>query len=440
MRPGLTWLSLTLALNLALLAALVAKPELAPAGMRGVFQRSPGDAARTRTGRNDAPRSTSAGAPTPSPTTNLWSLLATDDLKTLVARARAAGFPPHLIRAMLEARLALAFNARVAAEMTRLGRTADLPYWKTDPINSPRSIGFFEIRGQLYRESTRQLRELLGDDFAASYGAAAGNESRYYGNISKAKLDLIQKINDDYSEMNMQVRAGMQDITLPEDAEKFALLEREKKADIAALLTPEELANYELRTSRITGTLRNTLTLLDSDEEEFRRIYAIYQAHEDKYFPPAGGANADFVELRREAQKQINEELKATLGADRYAEYFRASIPEFQQLSRLAQRENVPAEATVRAFALRDSVSKESNRIFDDATLSNDAKRSALQALAQSTRGQLTAILGPTAGANYAQAVNWITNVETGRAVNFNEVGTATFRRLPNAATPPPRY
>ena len=98
----------------------------------------------------------------------------------------------------------------------------------------------------------------------------------------------------------------------------------------------------------------------------------------------------------------------------------------------------VPADAAIRAFGLRDTVSVESNRIFDDPTLNNEQRRAALATLAQTTRAQMTSILGVNAGRAYSQLAAWVGNVETGRAVNFTD-GTPTYRRVGTGATNPSR-
>ena len=63
-------------------------------------------------------------------------------------------------------------------------------------------------------------------------------QKRLYRQIQATVEDLavIQRINDDYAEMTAQLRAAMQGITLPEDRAKLLLLEREKRADLAALV------------------------------------------------------------------------------------------------------------------------------------------------------------------------------------------------------------
>src|SRR5258707_692709 len=99
------------------------------------------------------------------------------------------------------------------------------------------------------------FRDLLNDPFFATDDVSA-TQRRQFGNLSRQKVDSVQRIEDDYSEMTSAIRAAMAGITLPEDRDKLALLAREKHADLAAVLTPGELADYELRSSPITSLLR----------------------------------------------------------------------------------------------------------------------------------------------------------------------------------------
>ncbi|MEO7412008.1 MAG: hypothetical protein ABIZ81_01510, partial [Opitutaceae bacterium] len=107
------------------------------------------------------------------------------------------------------------------------------------------------------------------------------------------------------------------------------------------------------------------------------------------------------------------------------------------------------------------TAAQESNRIFDDPAMDSAQKRVALQILAQNTRAQLLANLGPTSGPAYVKVADqWLGNIERGSAVSFNTnnggftsissfgggavtaiYGTSaspSYRRLPNPATPSP--
>jgi hypothetical protein len=420
--------------NAVVLAVCAFRPGLAPPVLRHLFQDhaaiSATDDANLIRALHAADARAGAAAAQAAARAQLWAGLQSDDLATLVARLRAAGFPPALVRAIVGARI----EARFAARMKALaGDVAATPFWKPEPLglnNNPKSV---EERNQLYRERAKLLRDLLGSDyFAGSGGDPTAAQRRRFGDLSPEKIALLQRINDDYLELGAQIRASLQGITLPVDREALALLEREKHTDLAAILTPQELADYEMRTSPLTSRLSPALTLMDATEAEFRAIYGIEQPLADRLYPMLGVKGAEMAQQRRDAQQQAADQLAAALGPERAAEFARAGNYEFQQLSRLAQRENLPADAAVRTFTLRDAAAQESTRIATDPTMANEAKLAALQTLAQSTRAQIVATLGANAGNAYVQSADWLNYIQQGGYVKFSADGTgATFSSLP---------
>ncbi|HTZ20243.1 MAG TPA: hypothetical protein VMC06_05110 [Opitutaceae bacterium] len=422
--------------NAAVVTTFALRPTLAPPALRDFFLSSSAKAeaesiARAQVQQAAAARARADTARGLASQALLWSALQSDDLPTLVARLRAAGFPASLVRAIVTAQVDTRFNARMKALAREVENT---PFWKPRPTNSFNNPKYFEEMSQANRDRSKLLRELLGDDFFASSGVDPTTaQRRQFGDLSKSKIDLIQRINDDYAEMLSQVRAATNGITLPEDRAKMALLEREKHADLAAILTPQELEDYEMRNSPVTSRLRSAFSLMDATEDEFRIIYRIEQQFNDLNNPGYGVVSANTI---NSAETQIAAQLKAALGEARANEFLRAQNYEFQSLAQLAQRENLPIDAAVRAYDLRTSTSEESGRIFNDQSLTIDQKRAAMQTLAQNTRAQLIGTLGPTAGAAYASSALWLKAIEAGTYVRFD--GRATiFRSLPT--TNPPR-
>ena len=429
----------SLAANAALLALFAFQPALAPPAFRDWFV---GDAARaeqraaeTQAQRERADATARAAA---ARRTTVWATLQSDDLRTLIARLRAAGFSPVVISAIVNARLEAAFSARMNALVGTLG---DTPFWKPEPFSSGNNPKFYEAQNQIYRDRAKALREILGDDyFAAGGGDATAAQRRQFGDLPKAKIDLLQRIADDYAEMNAQVRAATGGIMLPEDRAKLALLEREKRADLAAILTPAELEDYEMRTSTITSRLRSGLTLMDATEAEFRTIYRVQQPFAETLYPaPVGGIirfTAEDSRLRTEAQNQIAAQLRTALGEQRYLDYVRSSNYEYQNLHRIAQQNNLPIDAINRSFDLRTSATEESMRLRD-AKLEPAALATAMQALATSTKAKLVANLGPAAD-NYMKNLPWLTSIERGYAVRISPDGTSTttYSSAPPAPAP----
>jgi hypothetical protein len=430
-------LTASAATNVACFALLALRPALAPPAFRDFFARLGGGAAPAAAA---APKTATpqpeAAAPGRVPR---WSGLATDDLPALIARLRGAGFSSAMIRAIVGAQIEARFRDRMNA---LTGVLADTPFWKPEPTNSNNNPAFFEQLNQIYRERARLLRQLLGDDGlpGLSSGDVATQQRRQFGDLPKNKIELVQRIVEDYAEMTSQVRAAMQGITLPEDREKLALLEREKRADLAALLTPAELEEYEMRNSTTTSRLRQALTLMDASEAEFRAIFQVQQQFADALYPTVGSLTAVTAQQRTEAQQKVAEMLKSTLGEQRYSEFARASDYEYQNLVRLGQGANVPSETLVRVYGLRDTVVNESTRIYEDKQLSTEQKRAALTALGQNAKAQVVAALGADAANAYFQSASWITAPERGWIPRRSPGGTGfsyTSLPLPSAPRPP---
>jgi hypothetical protein len=405
MKPGPLLLGLSLAANAALFVTIGRHPQIVPPVFRDFFARPFGSAEVAI-----APGVATPGALAKK--TPLWSTVPSGDLPALIARLRALGFPASLIRAIVRSEVSARYDTRLR-ELT--APDPNTPYWRTSPYTDFSSARMAEYT-RLQRERARLLRDLFKDDFFASDDTSAAQRRRF-GNLSAQKIELLERIEDDYAEMTSAVRSAANGIMLPEDREKLALLAREKRTDLAATLTPDELADYELRSSPLIGVLSRELGNFDASEAEFRGILQSLQAY-SSHFP--GGATAGNFQDREAAAQELNAQLKAVLGDQRYADYQRETDRQYQQLARYAERASIPSSAVASAYDLRYAVAAQSQRIADDPALTPDQKRAALQTLAQNTRDQFNSLLGPTVGPLAINSATWLRTVERGMAVSFD--------------------
>jgi hypothetical protein len=402
--------TLSLALNCVVVGAFVLRPSLAPTIVRETLHLG------SKNGQ-PAPAKAGAAAPRSASPRKLWPLLATEDLPALISRLRAAGFPPEVIREIVGAEVDARYRPRIRAFSEP---DPNVPFWKAPPTSFSMNSARLEEYQQLFRERSRVMRELLADPALAGDDSTA-EQRRRFGDLPREKIDALQRIEDDYVEMMSAVRAAANGIILPEDRAKLALLAREKRADLASVLSPAELADYEMRSSPITGLLRDMLGEFRATAAEYRAIFDLHKAMNEKFPYNSGAGFGNNFNERRQAQQELDSQLRAQIGEARFNDYLRESSDDFQQLRRLTQKESLPADTAVRAFDLRNSVSRDSLRIAEDSTLSVDQKRTALAALAQSTRSQLLSLLGG-AGPAYVKIVDnqWLSVVERGNAVTFD--------------------
>jgi hypothetical protein len=429
-------LVLSLGANLAFAVLFVSRPASVPPAFREFFLRHAKDPASVSASTVPAAGSAknSGGSP-------LWSTLDTGDLRALVDRLKAAGFPIHAIRAIVQSLVAERYDARLR-ELSQ--PDLDAPFWKPSPLPGmdPKRLAEYL---RLNRERAALLKELLGNFVYRDDGGLTTAEARRYGTLPPAKIDALARIEADYTDLEREVRVAMNNIVLPEDREKLALLEREKRADLAVLLTPEELAEYDMRSSPITARLRPAMGLFNPTEAEFRTIFAIEQAYNDRVSPTSLATmtpedRRQFAQNRAAAQYEMEHRLAAALGEQRYADFTRASDRDFQQITQLAAQQNLPPEAAAQAFDLRNRVLQESARIYGDDTMDHAQKLAAFQSLAQNARAQFVATLGPAAGGAYVRmADRWLASIERGAAVTITPSGGTSTRTLPPPNTAPGR-
>ena len=143
---------------------------------------------------------------------------------------------------------------------------------------------------------------------------------------SDEKPALVAKILRDYDDL----RQGLVQ-AYAREAESYpggsdallrllALLEREKHADLARILTARELAGLEWRDTRAGRRVERTLSRTGATEEQQHAVFRIERDFELRHGQPAEpGAKA--LGEREQARRTADEQIRAVLGAALYARW-----------------------------------------------------------------------------------------------------------------------
>ena len=225
------------------------------------------------------------------------------------------------------------------------------------------------------------------------------NRERLYGNISAEKADQLSAIDRDYGEVSKAVREKTKGILLPEDRAQLAAIEAERRADLAQVLTPQELLEYDFRSSPSAATVRQSLRNFEATEEEFRALTTLQLAFDKTYGSPAS-LSAEQQQQRALATTELTAQIKALLPPDRYAEYEIKTDPAYSSVVMLLAQYSSPADATVVVGAQRDLAQRftalRNNRSLDAAT-----RNAQLDALSAEANTRMAAALGPEAFKSY---------------------------------------
>ncbi len=404
----------SLAANLALLALYLRRSEPSPI--------SPSVASAVFTSPSSPSRSPSLQPTAVASTT--WAALDTPDLDQLVARLRATGFSPAVIRAIIQARVQENFTR---AYYDFLPPEPEFQFWKSNR--------------ELFRKYNKEVHlwvsdfwarqnpvteDLIATVSAEDAAAHAAKLLRDYGDIPRGKIDRIRRIDADYNARRLEVEDAADGIMLPEDRAQLAALDRERLDAPAAPLTPAELASHRLATAHIPFGMRRAFNVMNATEAEFLRIapyLTTFNRHTNRSEPPAA---------------PTVDQLKSALGETRYAEFVLASDPDFQRVTHFTREFDLPAATPHEALAVRGRAAEESHRIANHSALGPEQQRAALVALARDTRARLNALLGPAAGPafdNYTP--RWLGELKRGNAISFAS-GELMLRPLPWPAKPKP--
>lgn len=335
----------------------------------------------------------------------IWRQLRSDDLPTLIANLRAAGFPEAQTRAIVAGIL----GERFAARRRELLNADETPKFWTARANQP---GFdpakqIELRS-MAREHRELLKQLLGAD--ATSEEQRWNLQRQYGPLPADKLDAVSRINSDYLELASQIQLEAAGMMLPEDRENLALLEQEKRKDLAAVLSPAELDTMDLYSSTTANVMRRNLAAFQPSESEFRTIFALQREFDEQFARPGGvgllPSDDRAVQERRAAEQKLGEQLRTALGEARYSEFQRAQDQGYRAAVRIAERYRLPVENANAVYSLQREAQQKL------ASLRGD--RDAAAGYAREAAAKLTELLGAKGVEAYRQSPGsfWMRNLD----------------------------
>lgn len=346
-----------------------------------------------------------------------------DDAKTdgatLKARLEAMGFPPEVVRAAIREQLRHTYQAKQRA---LVGNSEPKPFWETGAAPLGFAGGDAETEralNSLRKEQRAQTIALFGSELEISDTAMAVYQQRW-GPLPTDKIQTIQRIENDYAELQRELLAGRASSTLtPLEQEKYALLQRERRADMVAALTPDELFEYDLRRSITASRLRSQLQAFNASEEEFRSIFKIQYALDQASGRDVSTMGITYVSsnARTEERAALMSQLKGVLSPERYSDYEFASNPSNGNLVRITTRLGLPMDAARDVTAARTETMQAIARVRGNTALSTAERNAEIAAIAQATNERVTRTLGEEGRQAYIEhGGSWLSSLSPSTA------------------------
>ena len=350
-----------------------------------------------------------------------------------LSELRAAAVPEEIARNLVIGRAYTRLQARTRALRKPAGNVTE--YWK----NSASPFGTLNDSKETRLEMNRAQRE-----YAETIRAASENgdfaDSRY-AYLPTKKREQLHRIEQDYTELRAEIYSDMGGIAFTSDQEKLRLVQQEQDRDIAATLSPEELNQYNLRSSSTAQGIRSRFGDAIKTEDEYRRIFSLQKAFDDQYSNPNNFGvkqpSPEQMALRTAADAKLQNALLAALSPESFTAIQRAMDSEYKALTSVTKRLNLPATTTDAVLASRDAYAIQSQQINQNSSLSEGDRLAQMKQLAAKARTDLISTLGTDGAEAYLQRINWINLLNRGTAFSTNANDIPTSASLYGASTWP---
>ncbi len=328
---------------------------------------------------------------------NVWARTDTDDLPALVARLKVIGIPSTLLRSIITARVQDQFAERRKAVV---GDVRPSEYWKVGQSHYEINRKRYAALRDLSREQSALIKSLVGEDQGQSAWIDEAHRKNRYGDIDPSKAEQLQQLLSDYAEMEAGLRGQSQVYSLPEDARMREFLEAEKRKDIEAILTPAEVADWDLRSSRTAFSLRSRLYDLDISEEQYRQIFALQKQFDNKFRPATGGTIFSSDPEYRSAEAALEGEFATILGTEAAAAFKKAGDYHYRHLAAFSSRLGLAVDTPQKIIRLQDDYNE---TVKGFASLPAAERQQRVRAAQEVAASQVEAFLGSKAALSLYQ-------------------------------------
>ena len=176
------------------------------------------------------------------------------------------------------------------------------------------------------------------------------------------------------------------------DIEMVWKAQRETEESIKGMLSEDEYTGYLLRRSNTAHQLRSQIAGFDPSEEEFRTVFKLKRAFDEEYGEI--GINLDLLEEQLKAQKTLNEQIRQSLGDERYADYERAQDYQFQQIHSSLKKADLGTGEAIQVYDMQKVAQDAALQLRGNQTLNEAERRERLRQIRNETESAIQQVVG----------------------------------------------
>jgi hypothetical protein len=255
-------------------------------------------------------------------------------------------------------------------------------------------------QAQAEREArAADLRLTSGDVRRAPAAAGASPALAFPAAGRQARADKIRR---DYDEMTAKFSADYAAAGnafpggLSAYLRQLALLQFEKHKDLAAVLTPRELEDVEMRDTPAGQTVQKLLGAASATEEQRRATFRLQKDYEDRFALTFDLTPAALL-ARETARLATQQKIYGVLGDAGFGAWLAGEGPDYAAATEYAQRAGLAASAPLELWRLKGEFTVARLQLKARSDLAPAQLAEAERALINQTVARVSGLLGPAA-------------------------------------------
>ncbi|MFM2294258.1 MAG: hypothetical protein RLZZ350_671 [Verrucomicrobiota bacterium] len=404
-------LALSLAVNLALGALFVLRKPATPTAPTVTATAEKTAAAKAAAAKTETAVVTKVQAID-------WRAVESDDYKKYIANLRSVGCPEETIRDIIVADVNKLFEDRKKALKQAKAPKEKFKFWETGMGSMAKMMGgamdeeTVKANQALAAEKRALLKELLGVDIEEKPAdLMASMMNPFESMLDFLPADKQTKVMELMQQYQAKMMKQMGDSG--DGMKDMQKVQKDMEAEMAKILSPSEMEDYQLRLSQTAMVMRMQLDGFSPNEQEFRDMFKLQKNFDDQYSMFSMGDEDDKTRKAREAaQKDLDTQLKATLGDARYADYEREKDYDYKNIAKAVKREGLDKTVGVKVYDMKKAAQDEANKLRMDSTLSMEDRNAKLQLIRRETEAALLTTMGQKGYDSYQKSANnWLNNI-----------------------------
>ena len=373
-----------------------------------------------------------------------WRQIEDEDFKKYIQNLRDIGCPEETIRDLVKQDLDKLYDQRKADILSKA--PARKEYWKTgnpSALSRPSSATSSQM-AQLDREKNEVLGDLFGSQGMAAINrpsplARARSQSKsgyamdFIPEETKAELNTLER--EFGSELLKKMAQGATDA---QDMAEIRRMRTERDDRIATMLTPDQKMEYDLRKSPTAANMRLQMDGFDPSEDEFRDIFAARKTFDNEHgVVPGSSISPADAEIRQLAEQEMNNQIRTSLGDDRFQDYLRQTDYDYKSIHKITQRQGLGENISAQVYQMKGGAEELAREIRMNTGLSIEERQMQLGQIQNETSISIESLIGGQGAAalqTQAGGRNWLNNI--GR-VNPLPIVKPTFQVI-TGGTPNP--